>query len=1365
MAITLDGITGITASGNITGNYILGNGSQLSGIITSVSSLSNGSSNVDVAVSNGNVTVGVGGTPNVGVFTTTGANVTGYVTATGNITGGNLSGTNIAGTLTTAAQTNITSVGTLGSLSVTGNANVGNLGATNIVGTLTTAAQTNITSVGTLGSLSVTGNANVGNLGTAGNITASYLFGNGSQLSGIDATSIQNGTSNVKVVSSGGNVTTSVGGTSNVLVVTTTGANVTGTLNATGNANVGNIGATNAVFTNIAGTLTTAAQTNITSVGTLESLTVTANVTGGNLLTGGVVTATGNVSGGNITTAGQVVATGNVTAGNLVTSGSGGDITGANVISSTAMTATGNVTGGNLITAGLLSVTGNANVGNIGATNIVGTLTTASQTNITSVGTLGSLSVTGNISGGNVSGTLLTGTLATAAQPNVTSVGTLTSLSVSGNVTGGNLITAGNVQTDNIVNPTANTSIGMGNGSGVLTLISAGNQTQFAPSGQITLGGASQIIGGTFGGSGITLGTSQTDIFQSRGGNVTVQVGTGGTIANTWTFTNSGNLLAPGNVVATGNVTGGNLTTGGVVTATGNITGGNVSGTLLTGTLTTAAQPNVTSLGTLTGLSVTGNITQTGNLNITGNINATGNLNYQNVNDLVVGDPLIFLGANNVANLVDLGFIVTYNDGLDQHGGFARNHLNGVWGVFGNVVAEPTTVIDWGNAIYQPFQAGSATFAGANINGALTGATTINASGNASVGNISATNISGTLETASQPNITSVGTLGSLSVTGNITGGNLSGTNIAGTLTTAAQTNITSVGTLGSLAVTGNITSGNLSGTNIVGTLETAAQPNITSVGTLTSLSVTGNISGGNLTTGGVLSVTGNANVGNLGTSGNITASYLFGNGSQLSGIDATSIQNGSANVRTFLNGNVTTSAAGTANVLVVTSSGANVTGTLSSTGSLAVDGGAYGNVTTTAFASVFGSGQGPNPYSVMQVRSSDGVSGLGMQAYTDSGTLYGNTAITFALATIRDKDVPSNLVTKAYIDSTGLTVTGIANVSGNVTGGNLNTAGNITGSYLVGNGSQLTGIDATAIQNGTSNVKTALNGNVTVGVGGTDNIAVFSTGGANVTGYITASGNITGSYLFGNGSQLTGIDATAINNGTSNVKVTSSGGNVTISVGGTPNVAVVTTTGANIAGTLNVTGDVTFGGNLIDAGALTISTSSNGNITLSPNGSGVVVVNTDIRNGQGNGVGNIGSSSVFFNTVFAKATSAQYADLAEMYVADLEYSPATVLSFGGAHEVTLGSVNDSRVAGVVSTNPSYIMNSGLEGEHVVAVALTGRVPCRVLGTVRKGDMMVSAGNGYARAQDNPRIGTVIGKALEDFDGDSGVIEVVVGRM
>jgi hypothetical protein len=74
-------------------------------------------------------------------------------------------------------------------------------------------------------------------------------------------------------------------------------------------------------------------------------------------------------------------------------------------------------------------------------------------------------------------------------------------------------------------------------------------------------------------------------------------------------------------------------------------------------------------------------------------------------------------------------------------------------------------------------------------------------------------------------------------------------------------------------------------------------------------------------------------------------------------------------------------------------------------------------------------------------------------------------------------------------------------------------------------------------------------------------------------------------------------------------------------------------------------------------------------------------------------------------------------------------------------------------------------MNDGLQSTHTAMVALTGRVPCRVTGTVRKGDMMVSAGNGTARAEANPQVGTVIGKALADHNGESGTIEVVVGRV
>jgi hypothetical protein len=83
----------------------------------------------------------------------------------------------------------------------------------------------------------------------------------------------------------------------------------------------------------------------------------------------------------------------------------------------------------------------------------------------------------------------------------------------------------------------------------------------------------------------------------------------------------------------------------------------------------------------------------------------------------------------------------------------------------------------------------------------------------------------------------------------------------------------------------------------------------------------------------------------------------------------------------------------------------------------------------------------------------------------------------------------------------------------------------------------------------------------------------------------------------------------------------------------------------------------------------------------------------------------------------------------------------------------------------VVSTQPAYMMNDAIQGDHVITLALLGRVPCKVRGPISKGDMLVSAGEGYARAESLPQVGTVIGKALEDFNGDHGVIEVVVGRV
>jgi hypothetical protein len=228
--------------------------------------------------------------------------------------------------------------------------------------------------------------------------------------------------------------------------------------------------------------------------------------------------------------------------------------------------------------------------------------------------------------------------------------------------------------------------------------------------------------------------------------------------------------------------------------------------------------------------------------------------------------------------------------------------------------------------------------------------------------------------------------------------------------------------------------------------------------------------------------------------------------------------------------------------------------------------------------------------------------------------------------------------------------------------------------------------------------------------------------------------------------------------------------------------------TGGNLISSGNVTGgNIILTGNLVDSGALTIITGSDGNIALTPNGTGIVTVSSaltvtgnvtggnlsagtgtitggNIVNSNANGVGNIGSATTYFNTVFAKATSAQYADLAEMYVADSSYEPGTVVVFGGDKEVTISAVNgDTRVAGVVSTNPSYIMNSGLEAEYVATVALAGRVPTKVFGPVAKGDLMISATGGYARACNQPTIGTVIGKSLENLDQSTGIVEIVIG--
>ena len=126
----------------------------------------------------------------------------------------------------------------------------------------------------------------------------------------------------------------------------------------------------------------------------------------------------------------------------------------------------------------------------------------------------------------------------------------------------------------------------------------------------------------------------------------------------------------------------------------------------------------------------------------------------------------------------------------------------------------------------------------------------------------------------------------------------------------------------------------------------------------------------------------------------------------------------------------------------------------------------------------------------------------------------------------------------------------------------------------------------------------------------------------------------------------------------------------------------------------------------------------------------------------------------------------ATYADLAEYYEGDMEYRSGMVLVFGGDKEVTTTTTqNDTHLAGVVTTNPAYVMNHDQKGIKV-CIALAGRVPCWVVGRVKKGDMLTtSATAGCAVKANTPTLGAIVGKALEDKDyGEAGLIEIAVGR-
>ena len=418
------------------------------------------------------------------------------------------------------------------------------------------------------------------------------------------------------------------------------------------------------------------------------------------------------------------------------------------------------------------------------------------------------------------------------------------------------------------------------------------------------------------------------------------------------------------------------------------------------------------------------------------------------------------------------------------------------------------------------------------------------------------------------------------------------------------------------------------------------------------------------------------------------------------------------------------------------------------------------------------------------------------------------------------------NVLTAGLISATGnmiggnIVTGGLVSVTGNITGGNVNTtlveATTLSATANVQGGNLRTAglISATGNITG-GNVLGGAKVNATTHTGTTVSVSGNVTGGNIVTaGLISATGNVSGNFFLGNGSQLSGISAAAsaakIENGTSNIQFTGSGGSATINIGGTANVVVIDTTtlfanvanvqsivksSANAVGNVgstsnyfnqifvdrvnattvsaagNVTGGNVLGGANVNATTHTGTTVSvSGNITggnlVTSGTTGVLSVNSITHTGT-NATGNIGSSSSYFNQVFATATTALYADVAERFWADEILEAGTVVELGGTAEITRSLTELSEnVFGVISTRAAYLMNGGAgENDTHPPVAMTGRVPVKVTGIVHKGDRLVSAGAGIARAAQAGEATSfnVIGRSLVDKPTpESGTIEAIV---
>ena len=469
------GANTITFAGNVAnavtvvvdGNFTVTGNATLIGNISG-DKLFNGTTSIEIPAASGNANITIGGTSNVAVFTTTGVNVSGVVSVSGNITGGNI---NTGGLVSATGNIIGNDISAAGNVVITRDASLGQ----------PTIRFTDTDTTGTAGTVLGAVEWFTSDLTTAG-VTAA-----------VRATLVD------------------TGGNSNVQILTGTPGSLAARVTV---LHTGEVGIANAAPNTTFGVTGTAYISGNT--------TVAANIAGGNIITAGQVIATGNVTGGNIVTAGLITVTGNIISGNVVTTGSitagaagitaTGNVRGGNIVSDAAITATGNITSGASISAqDQISSQGNVIANNISVGNIISTSVLNATSNVSAAGNVtgsnlvtgGQVTAVGNIRGGN-----LTTGAAVSATGNIT-----TGTYFIGD--GGFLSNISNVTATQITNGTTTMAVAALNGNIFATVNSVGNVLVISPAGvavtgNLTVNGAISSISATITSSATITPTANT---------------------------------------------------------------------------------------------------------------------------------------------------------------------------------------------------------------------------------------------------------------------------------------------------------------------------------------------------------------------------------------------------------------------------------------------------------------------------------------------------------------------------------------------------------------------------------------------------------------------------------------------------------------------------------------------------------------------------------------------------------------------------------------------------------------------------------------------------------------------------------------